>query len=354
MKTFISQGGAGRALSLWSTPLLWTLVLGIIALAVQAAGEQHLSITLGETLIRLVAVIGIYTFVGHSGVVSFGHVGFISLGAYAAAWAGCDPAWKGLMLTALPAVLRDHAYGLPVSLAFAAALSAAVAAVLGLALMKLSGIAATIATFGFLIILNSLFSNWDALTAGTSSIIGIPTTVTPAVAWLVAVAAVAVAWWYQNSRQGLMLQATRDSEPAAQSVGIHMVRVRLSSFILSAAICGVAGALYAHFVGFLSPDAMYLDTTFILLSMLVIGGMQSLSGAVLGTLLVSALIELLRVGEAGFGVGGHALALPSGSQQLALAVTLAVVLLVRPGGLMGRKEWTVGTMTATEAKPQPA
>lgn len=349
MKNTVPDNRPGHALSLWSTPLLWALLLGVVALTVHAAGEQHLIITLGETLIRLVAVVGIYTFVGHSGIVSFGHVGFMSLGAYAAAWVGCDPMWKGLMLTALPAVLRDHAYGLWVSLSFAAVLSALVAGVLGLALMKLSGIAATIATFGFLIILNSVFSNWDTLTAGTSSIIGIPTTVTSSGAWLVAVVVIGLAWWFQNSRHGLLLQATRDSEPAAQSVGIHMVRVRLFGFILSAAICGVAGALYAHFVGFLSPDAMYLDTTFILLSMLVIGGMQSLSGAVLGTLLVSALIELLRLGEVGVGVAGRTLALPSGSQQLALALALAMVLLVRPSGVMGRREWSIG-----KKRSQPA
>lgn len=338
-----SNTRAGRALQWGSTPLLWALVLGVVALGVHATGEQHLIITLGEMLIRLVAVVGIYTFIGHSGIVSFGHVGFMALGAYTAAWVGCDPMWKGLMLTALPTVLRDHAYGLWVSLTLATTLCGLVAGVLGLALMKLSGIAATIATFGFLIILNSVFSNWDSLTAGTSSIIGIPTTVDTSVAWAAAVAVIAAAWWFQNSRRGLMLQATRDSEPAAQSVGIHMVRVRLFGFVLSAGICGLAGALYAHFVGFLSPDAMYLDTTFILLSMLVIGGMQSLSGAILGTLLVSALIELLRMGEAGVAVAGHALALPSGSQQLALALSLALVLLVRPSGVLGRREWSLGT-----------
>lgn len=332
-----------------STPFLWIAVLGLITAVVYAYGEQNLRITLGEALIRLVAVIGIFTFIGRSGIISFGHVGFVSLGAYAAAWAGCDPMWKGLMLTALPSVLKNHAYDLPVSLALAAILAGFVAWILGLALMKLSGIAATIATFGFLIILNSVFSNWNSLTAGTSSIIGIPTTVTPLIAWVTAAAAIGLAWWFGHSKFGLLLQATRDSEPAAQSIGINIVRVRLLSFVLSAAICGVAGALYAHFVGFLSPDAMYLDATFILLAMLVIGGISSLSGAVLGTIVVSTLIEVLRMGEAGITVADQTIALPSGSQQLALALTLMLVLLVKPSGLMGSNEWTLRTKGASDA-----
>src|SRR5699024_8590280 len=133
---------------------------------------------------------------------------------------------------------------------------------------RLSGIASTIVTFAFLVILNSVFSNWSSLTAGTSSIIGIPTLVTPLWAWIAVVAAIFLAWLYQNSRYGLMLQATRESEPAARASGISVVRMRLVSFMVSAGICGFAGAMYAHFVGLLSPDALYLDATFILLAML--------------------------------------------------------------------------------------
>ncbi|WP_158592271.1 branched-chain amino acid ABC transporter permease [Noviherbaspirillum sedimenti] len=325
----------------FSTPLLWSLSLGLIVLVAEFSGDRGFSISTTEMLIRLIAVVGIYTFIGNSGIVSFGHVGFMCLGAYAAAWAGCDPEWKEIMLTDLPEILRSHSYDLWVSLTFATILSAAVAMLLGLGLMRLSGIAATIATFGFLMILNSVFANWDALTAGTSSIIGIPTSVTVGKVWLAAVVVIAGAWWFQNSRTGVLLQATRESEPAAQSIGIELTRVRLAGFVLSAAICGFAGALYAHFTGFLSPDSMYLDTTFILLAMLVIGGMQSLSGAILGAILVSWLIELLHLGEAGFSIGANAIRLPAGSQQLALAFVLGAILLIRPHGLMGRKEWTI-------------
>lgn len=322
-----------------STPLVLTLIVGLIVLATTAFGDNRFDMTVTEMLIRMVAVIGIYIFIGNSGQLSFGHVGFMCLGAYTAAWVTCDPLWKGMMLSALPDILKDHAYGVEVSVSLAVILCMALALVLGLVFMRLSGIASTITTFGFLIILNSVFSNWGSLTAGTSSIIGIPTVVTPGWALLSVIAALLVAWVYQNSKYGLMLRAVRESEPAALACGIPLVKMRLGSFVLSAGVCGGAGALYAHFVGFLSPDALYLDATFILLSMLIVGGLQSLSGAVMGTIAVSLLIEVLRYAENGVVIAGDTYALASGTQQLGLAAVLALVLLIKPQGLTGGREF---------------
>lgn len=321
-----------------STLFILVGFLLVCAALVSYFGGNTLQSTATEALIRLVAVVGIYAFIGNSGLLSFGHVGFMCIGAYAAAWATCDPMWKKLMLRDLPFFLQEYAYGYVFSLTFAAVLCAAVALVLGLAILRLSGIASTIATFGFLIVLNSIYSNWSGLTAGTSSVIGIPVFVNLWWALLLAAVAIIVAWLYQNSRFGLMLRATRESIPAAQASGISVVKTRLVGFVVSAAMCGVAGALYAHFIGILSPDSLYLDMTFILLAMLVIGGMSSLSGAVVGTVFVSVLNELLRSAERGVEVFNTAVSLPSGAQQLGLALMLALVLLFKPDGLVGASE----------------
>lgn len=319
-------------------PLL-IAILVLMAVLTKIFGGSLLESTATEALIRLIAVVGIYMFIGNSGLLSFGHVGFMCIGAYSAAWATADPMWKKLMLRDLPFFLQDHAYGHLFSLSFAAAVCVLVALLLGLAILRLSGIASTIATFGFLIVLNSVFSNWSGLTAGTSSIIGIPVFVNLWWALLAACLAVAFAWFYQNSRYGMMLKATRDSVPAAQASGISIVKMRLGAFVASAAICGVAGAMYAHFMGMLAPDALYLDMTFLLLAMLVIGGMFTLSGAVIGTVFVSVLNEVLRSAERGIDIFGTSLSLPNGAQQLGLALALGLTLLFRPKGLAGVSEF---------------
>src|SRR6202011_1132305 len=100
-----------------------------------------------------------------------------------------------------------------------------------------------------------------------------------------------IAYLYAISRSGLALRATRDESVAGSASGIDIVRERLIGVVVSAFIIGVAGALYAHFLSIVNPGAFYLRPTFIPLSMLVVGGMYSLSGAVTGVVTISVLIE---------------------------------------------------------------
>ena len=124
-------------------------------------------------------VVGLYVFIGNSGILSFGHIGFVCIGAYAAGWATADPSWKQLMLSGLPSFLQDEEYPFLVAQAGAMVLPAIVALALGAAIMRLRGIGASIATFAFLIIIQSWYSNWDSVTAGASSLARLPTVVDP-------------------------------------------------------------------------------------------------------------------------------------------------------------------------------
>jgi branched-chain amino acid transport system permease protein len=108
--------------------------------------------------------------------------------------------------------------------------------------------------------------------------------------------------------------------------------------VLSAFFVGIAGVLHGHFLGILSADAFYIEISFITLAMLVIGGMQSLSGAVAGVVLVTALLEALRRIEAGFEIAGLSVPARPGMAELILAVVMLCVLILRPGGLIGRRE----------------
>ena len=304
----------------------------------QLVGSDSVSVTLTEMLIRLGVVVGIYIFIGNSGIMSFGQIGFMCIGAYATAWATLDPNWKQIMLQGLPDFLKDTSYPFPVPMLMAAALAGAIALVFGFAVMRLSGIAASIATFAFLVVINSVYSNWDSVTAGASSIVGIPTFVDPWRALAFAGVSIVVAYLFQRSQIGLMLRASRDDEIAARASAAAVEKVRLIAFVISALLIGAGGSLYAQFLGILTADSFYMGLTFITLAMLVIGGIGSLTGAVVGTVAVTLVIESLRGLEGGVVVVGARLALPAGSQEIGLGVVMALILIFRAQGIAGGVE----------------
>lgn len=318
----------------WQTPILLIAALAVMTGIAVTVGADVVAVSITEMLIRVVVVVGLYLFVGNSGIISFGHISFMAIGAYAAAWFTAEPTFKQIMLSGLPVFLKEGQYPFLVAMAAAAALPAFVALILGLAIMRLVGIALSIATFAFLMIVSSVYSNWDRVTAGVSSIIGIPTVVGPWTALVFAAFAIAVTALYQESRNGLLLRATRDDPVAAQASGVIIVRVRLIAFVLSAAVVGLGGGLYAQFLGILTVDPFGLGLTFITIAMLVVGGMGSLTGAVSGVVVVTIIVELLRWFER----GNAPIVLPQGSQELGLGIIMALILIFRPKGISDGRE----------------
>lgn len=331
MKTFLERYRL-------DTPVLLCLALALLVI-LSLTGSASLQRTVTEVLIRVVMVVGLFIFIGHSGLISFGHMAFVGIGAYGVAWTTMEPAIKQYVLTGLPDVLQQAALPwVPASL-LAALLAAGVALLAGAVILRLSGIAASIATFSLLAIFNVVYSNWDSVTAGSSSIVGIPTPVGVWQALAFACVAIALAHWHGISRFGLALRAVREEPVAARSCGINAWRQLLVAFVLSAFVCGLGGALDAQYLGVVNPDAYYLGRTFVCLTMLVIGGSATLSGAVTGVLVLSALMEALIRLENGVSLAGMALQLPSGSQEIATGVAMVAMLIRRPAGLMNGRDW---------------
>ena len=113
---------------------------------------------------------------------------------------------------------------------------------------------------------------------------------------------------------------------------------RLIAFVLSAFIVAIGGVLYGHFLGTLAVNMFWLDLTFLTLAMLVVGGLRSLTGAVVGTLSVMVVRELLRSLEQGVSIAGHDVSFPNGVQEIGLALVLLAILIYRPQGLIGDRE----------------
>jgi branched-chain amino acid transport system permease protein len=323
-----------------ATPVMLMVALLAIAALSYQFGSRAFNRTVVEMFINIMVVVGLYVFVGNSGLLSFGHISFMCLGAYMTAWLTIPPVMKSITLKGLPTWLLHTKLPMWAATPISGVFAALFALVVGRVIMRLSGIAASIATFGLLGVVNNVYSNWDSVTGGQGSIVGTPATMNVWNGWLGAAVAIAIAYLYSISRSGLALRAARDEAVAASASGIDIVRERLVAFVVSAFIIGLAGALYAHFLSIVNPGSFYLRTTFITLSMLVVGGMYSLSGAVAGVVVISALIEMFRDLEKGVSLGGLTIALPNGVQEIAIGIITIVILMYLPTGLTRNREFS--------------
>ena len=326
----------GALARLWPLVALTAVIL-VIALATSFA-PIVLQRRATQGLVNLIAVVGLYVFAGNSGVLSFGNVAFMEIGAYVSALLTMKATAKSVFLPDLPPIIANAEWAtFPGALAGGIA-AALVALVVGWPLMRLSGISASIATFAILVVAYVVFGNWTSVTGGQNSLMGLPAYVDlwTAAAWTIA--AVAIAFIYQETRSALVLRASREDEAAAQASGIDVVLHRLIAFVISAFISGIAGVLLAHFLGIVRVETFYLDLTFLIVAMLIIGGRGSLTGAVAGAIIITMLTELLRQIEVGFQVGNVIVAAPPGMGDVILALIMLAIILFRPQGIAGGRE----------------
>jgi branched-chain amino acid transport system permease protein len=312
---------------------------GIVTLLalLSVLGPEQLERKATFMLINLVFVLGLYTFVGNSGVLSFGHASFMAIGAYTYGLLTARVQVKNTLIPDAPGFIRDADVSTIPTILLAAALPAVFALILSAPLMRLSGLPAGIATLAVLFAVGIVVGRWETLTGGQTSLSTIrrDTGVYSALVWALIV--MAIVYLYQQSRFGLRLRGTRDDQVAARSVGISVVRERTIAFVLSGAIVGVSGALFAGYLGTITPGVFFIGTgsgvgnvTFITIAMLVVGGVRSLSGAVIGTVFVSGISEALRELEKATDVRNIT--------EIALALILLAVLILRPGGITGSRE----------------
>jgi branched-chain amino acid transport system permease protein len=292
-----------------------------------------------NALVSVSIVVALYSFVGNSGVVSFGHISFFAVGAWAAGVLSVPEQEKPAFMPYLFDFLSSTTVGNVPSLVIAAAVGGAFAFLVGLPLMRLSGLAAGIATFAVLGITNNLLRYYEKIGPGLNTFSSVPETTDLVQATVGALLVIVAAFAYQRSRFGRQLRATREDPAAARAVGISIYRQRLGAFALSGFLAGFAGGLYVHFLP-INADAVYLDLTFITLAMLVIGGATSLWGAVVGALAVSGLDSVLANAENGIEVLGRSIEVPAGTRIVVVSALMALVLILRPSGLTGGREFS--------------
>jgi len=255
------------------------LLLGLLALPFLLPDYR---VDLSLMLIYGLCGVSLMVLAGYTGLVSLGHAAFLGIGAYAH-------------------VHFTQDLGLPwvASVALAALVSAAAGVLVGLPALRMTGIYLTIATLAFALIIQAVFNRWDAVTGGLSGkaverpvIFGVSLRDDTSFYFLCLAVLIAGLWLTRNllrAPTGRAWVAIRDSEIAAQSMGVNLAIYKTLAFSYSAALMGVAGALFAHQVGFLAPDIFTVLLSIQFLLMVVVGGLGSLHGAIFGAIFVALL-----------------------------------------------------------------
>lgn len=308
------------------------VVLSVVAELVSAISPLLTRATILALTIVLMAV-ALQIFVGNSGILSFGHASFVAIGAYTAGILTIPVELRHVLLPHLPGLMLATQLSTPTATAVGGLAAAGFAAVVAVPLVRLSGVGAGIATLALLVIVHVVASNWDAVTRGSGTFLGVPmdTTVESALAWVAI--AVLCARAYERSRWGRQVRAAAEDAVAANAIGINVARERYIALVASAFFAGVAGSLYAHFLGSFNPDTFYLQITFLVIAMLVVGGSSSLAGVVLAGAGISALNEVILQLEDGVQVGSVTLIAPTGAREVVVALVMLVTLLRWPGGI---------------------
>lgn len=289
--------------------------------------------------VSLIAVLGMGIYSGNSGILSFGHLAFMAIGAYLSGILTMPPQMKQVSLANLPSFLGDAHLGLFSALVVAALFAMIVAFFVGLVISKLDGSAATIATLGLLVIAHGVIVGARDITRGSQSFFGVPRLTDLTIAAACAVFAIIVARLFRDSVTGLKLRAARDDQLAAGAMGVDVRRQRLIAWVISAGIVAIAGVILGHFLGAFSVKKFYFVDTFALLAMLIIGGMATVSGALAGAVLITLVTEILRRLENGFEIFGFQSPQMFGSTQIGIGLIILLVMYKRSEGLLDRLEW---------------
>jgi len=294
------------------TPLLAGIAVLAIA-ALTAFGGGYLVYVVNLIGIFALVAIGLNLLIGFSGQTSLGHAGFFAIGAYASA-------------------LLAARFGLPFWLAvpIGSLVATAIGAFIALPALRLKNLYLAIATLAFGVVTQKLIFEWRALTGGGAglqvpmpSLFGLTIGDGNRMIWVIAATLAAGTWAAATlaaGRTGRALTMLRESEAAAACIGIHVARYKVIAFALSAFYTAVAGGLYANLVRYINPESFDVNMSIMFLAMIVIGGLGSVGGALLGAAFYVAVPEAVR----GF----------KDAPGLIFGLALMLVMILLPGGLI--------------------
>ncbi len=323
----------------WIGPLAAIVLLAALLAGVQASGSSFWEGFFVNIGIFVILTVSLNLATGFTGVFSLGHIGFMALGAYISAILTLPLKEKGNYLPNLPpwlagvhldTMLGPFPLGFLIATLIAAVIVGVIAVGVGLVLMRLNGNYVSVATLGFLVIVRIILVNADNFTRGSRTF----SNVTPYTdlwwTWGWALLVLYIVWRLKRSSFGREMLAQREDRWAAQAIGIDIMAPRLLAFVISAVFTAIAGSLYAHFLVSFSPEVFYFDLTFRVVTMLVVGGMGSITGSVIGVVLLLVLDDQLRRIADRTQIYGLS--------QIVQALIFLIIIIFRREGLMGQRE----------------
>ena len=310
--------------------LLLVFYFLFFALIANGTINRYSSGIMTTMFINIILTVSLNLVSGFLGQLVLGHAGFMSVGAYTAA---LFTLYSGLPIT----------IAFPISIVLAGVMAAVFGVIIGVPALRLRGDYLAIITLGFGEIIRVIILACD-FTGGAKGLRGIPTILPKGsdatslalakysyVFWL-AVITVVVIWAFVRSRHGRAVIAIREDEIAAEASGIHTTYYKLFAFVMAAFFAGVAGSVYAHHIGVLDPGKFNFDYSVEILLMAVLGGLGSITGSIIAVVALTILPEFLR----GF----------EDYRMLIYAVILIIVMLFKPSGLMGQREFSLSGLAA--------
>jgi branched-chain amino acid transport system permease protein len=305
--------------------VVWYGVLGILVIAAPWLLDGYFLSQLTFVLIYAIAGLGLMVLSGFAGLPSIGHAAFLGVGAYA------------------ETLLTKAGWPFPLAMLGAALLSGGVGVAVGLPALRVKGIYLAVATLAFGFIVEEVLTRWETVTGGNEGLqvtaprIGALSFGASYPLYYICLAVCALVTLgvlnLLRSSTGRAFIAIRDSEISAQSMGIDLTRTKTLSFVVSAAIVGVAGALYAHKVRFISPEQFDLNQSIDLLLLIVVGGLGSVHGAFFGAIFLVTLPQFIAIAKDWLPPD---MAQTAGLQSLVYGVVIILFVIFEPAGIYGR------------------
>jgi len=317
---------------------LLALILVVIGVIATYFGTRYQLRLVYSTYVNLLVVLGLQVFMGNARVTNLSHSAFMGIGAYAAAICVTPQNIKAISLPDAPWGLNAFALDPITSALIALLVTGVVAFLVGVVIVRLSGIGATIVSLAVLVIIHSLFLYRTDIFKGNQAFFGIPQVFSLTSVVILAVLVVFATRLFRESRWGIALRASADDEVGALTMGVNIYRLRLIAWVMSGVLLAVAGIAYAYFLGTISARPFYFNHVFLTLAMLILGGMRTITGAVLGCFLISFGLEWVRWLETGPMVIGIDLPEALGLSGIALGAVIVLTMALRPGGIMGERE----------------
>jgi len=274
---------------------------------------------------------------GMTGQFSIGHAGFMAVGAYVGGKLALE--MKDLAISGLPQAVSDQLQ-LLASLAAGGVAAAMAGFLVGLPSLRLRGDYLAIVTLGFGEMIRVIVSNLEVF-GRALGLSGIPQTSSFLAVWLSVFVVVLVARRIQDSAQGRSLLAIREDEVAAEAMGVDTTGYKVRAFVVSSFFAGVAGALFAHFVPIINPGSFTFVKSIEVVTMVVAGGLGSISGSIAAAVVLTLLPEVLRslFLQVGGLEGGAALAQKVDQIRMPVyGILLVILMLLRPQGVFGSRE----------------